>query len=236
MSNESNGSRRSPNTPAVRSSSRTSSNPSLTLYLDPYLLALQELEEARTKAQYRLEDVEEDLEEAFGKASATIGKFLHLAPNSLTNRSAEGLAKTFSPPGSPTKAQHAREEPPQTIPVVSGGRVNLSTVLPTPSPTKSIRSPARPSYKSYYIVYHGRGGMQGLFDSWKGPKDDYGPEFLCDRYEHCLSRKFSDAGMARMYYEECLDSGILDVLQDAPTQDKILFVIKGAQPGVYTKR
>ncbi|KAE9401325.1 hypothetical protein BT96DRAFT_795299, partial [Gymnopus androsaceus JB14] len=55
-------------------------------------------------------------------------------------------------------------------------------------------------------------------------------------YEHRLSKKFSDANQARLYYEECLESGVLDVLQDEPCSDEILFVIKGAQPGVYTKR
>ncbi|KAE9384051.1 hypothetical protein BT96DRAFT_1008479 [Gymnopus androsaceus JB14] len=79
--------------------------------------ALQELEEARAKAQYRLEDVEEDLEEAFGKASATIG----------------------NPPSSPAKAERVREEPPQAIPIVSGGCVDLSAILSAPSPFQSTR-------------------------------------------------------------------------------------------------
>ena len=39
-----------------------------------------------------------------------------------------------------------------------------------------------------------------------------------------------------MFYDECLASGVLDVLRDVPAVDEILFVIQGAKPGVYTKR
>ncbi|KAE9382499.1 hypothetical protein BT96DRAFT_788827, partial [Gymnopus androsaceus JB14] len=55
-------------------------------------------------------------------------------------------------------------------------------------------------------------------------------------YEHRLSKKFASVEKARAYYQECLTSGVLDILQPEPTPDEVLFVIRGAQPGVYTKR
>ncbi|KAE9384209.1 hypothetical protein BT96DRAFT_777149, partial [Gymnopus androsaceus JB14] len=55
-------------------------------------------------------------------------------------------------------------------------------------------------------------------------------------YEHRLQKKFSDGNKARLYYDECVQSGVLDVLRDEPSSDEVLFVIKGARPGVYTKR
>lgn len=39
-------------------------------------LALQELEKVRAKAQYALEDAEEDLDEAYGKVNDSLREFL----------------------------------------------------------------------------------------------------------------------------------------------------------------
>lgn len=151
--------------------------------------------------------------------------------------STAGLLTAFTPPASPSKPSVAQQS---HAPIVSGGRVNLALVTPavTPvaSPVKNVYSSPRTVPQAYYIVYHGRGGMQGLFDGWKGPVDDIGPDSLCDGYEHRISKKFTDARKAQVYYDECKESGVLDVLQEEPTSDEILFVIKGAQPGVYTKR
>ncbi|KAE9398020.1 hypothetical protein BT96DRAFT_995206 [Gymnopus androsaceus JB14] len=173
---------------------------------------------------------------AYGKASESIGELiLPSATKSLLNAAAEGLARTFTPPNTPAKARRTAG-PPTALPIVSSGRVDLFAALPTPSPKKLVLSPTKTITNPYYIVYHGRGGMQGIFDSWKSRADDYGPDCLCDSYKHRLSKKFSDANKARMYYDECLESGVLDVLRDEPSSDEVLFVIKGALPGVYTKR
>ena len=163
---------------------------------------MQELEQTRAKAQYALEDAEKDIEEAYGKANTAIGK-LQLPPLNLhLNLAAEGLIKTFTPPASPSKACPPPASPSKALPapekalviapVISGGRVDLSALSPAPSPKKAPYSPAQ----TYYIVYHGRGGMQGLFDSSKSLIDNFGPDFLCDGYEHCLSKKFNDANTA----------------------------------------
>lgn len=78
--------------------------------------------------------------------------------------------------------------------------------------------------------------MQGLFDTWRSKAGEQAPDNLCDGYEHRLSKKFASVEKARAYYQECLTSGVLDILQPEPTPDEVLFVIRGAQPGVYTKR
>lgn len=162
------------------------------------------------------------------------------------------MIKTFTPPASPSKAGKGAKEsvtvtkvftPPTSpskaitvAPIVSGGRVELPVITPMSSPSKTVHFTAPAPPTAYYVVYHGRGGMQGVFENWKSPPDSYGPDCLCDGYEHRISKKFNDGQRARMYYDECDESGVLNVLQDPPSPDELLIVIKGAQPGVYTKR
>ncbi|KAE9396622.1 hypothetical protein BT96DRAFT_801708, partial [Gymnopus androsaceus JB14] len=55
-------------------------------------------------------------------------------------------------------------------------------------------------------------------------------------YEHKLAKKFTNLAQADAYYQECLTSGVFDVLQHPPVEDEVLLVVKGAKPGVYTKR
>lgn len=166
----------------------------------------------------------------------------------------DSIMKTFTPPATPVKANKLREETKASVPnspvkatqvkqevkqevqqtntpltavvpVVSGGRVDIS---------KLTRPDTYP--RSYYIVYHGKGGHQGLFEGWKSVDDDFGADLLCDGYEHRISKRFNDKARAQMYFDECKDSGVFDLLQDVPCDDEVFFVLKGAQPGVYTKR
>ncbi|KAJ3871091.1 hypothetical protein F5051DRAFT_312527, partial [Lentinula edodes] len=55
-------------------------------------------------------------------------------------------------------------------------------------------------------------------------------------YNHCIFKKFNDYPTAKMYYEELVDSKILDLLQPAPEKDEVFIVIQGVRPGVYVKR
>lgn len=90
--------------------------------------------------------------------------------------------------------------------------------------------------RPYYVVYHGREQVQGLFDHWAGPENDYGPKELCQGYVHHLYKKFYDYDMARMCYEEARESKVLDLLIKPPVPDETFIVIEGVQPGVYHKR
>ncbi|KAJ4489745.1 hypothetical protein C8J55DRAFT_389430, partial [Lentinula edodes] len=55
-------------------------------------------------------------------------------------------------------------------------------------------------------------------------------------YNHRIFKKFNDYPTAKMYYEELVDSKILDMLQPAPEKDEVFIVIQGVRPGVYIKR
>lgn len=170
---------------------------------------------------------------------------------------------TFSPPGTPTRQRLAKtndsavkteQEPlfPQTptkgtqtptnvVPtIVPGGRVTL-----TPSPTKakvekSVAAQVIPTFPAdednWYIVYHGRHGIQGLFTQWKGTEDALGPKDICQGYEYRLFRKFGDHEKAQMYWDEVNDTGVLELLREEPSNKDVFIVIKGVTPGVYTSR
>ncbi|KAE9391996.1 hypothetical protein BT96DRAFT_1058816 [Gymnopus androsaceus JB14] len=187
--------------------------------VEKHASALKLLEEARAKAQYAFEDAEEDLQEEYGKAGATLEK----------------LVQNFSPPATPSKPQRSRGGNSTVVVVVPGGQVDLSKIVITgTSPTKAAHQ--SPAPRSFYIVYHGRDGGQGLFDSWKGREGHDGPDSLCDGYEHRLNRKFSSLKQAQTFYQECLDSGVLDLLRGPPTESEVFIIVKGGEPGVYTKR
>ncbi|KAJ3885173.1 hypothetical protein GG344DRAFT_70765 [Lentinula edodes] len=79
---------------------------------------------------------------------------------------------------------------------------------------------------AWYILYHGRDGAQGLFDSYDEHRS--GKQSLRDLtqfYNHRIFKKFNDYPMAKMYYEELVESKVLDMLQPAPEKDEVYIVI-----------
>lgn len=134
---------------------------------------------------------------------------------------------------SPVRATPTRVAAP---PIVPGGRIDLVSMAPSPSPTRTVVNRQAAAPETWYIVYHGRNGTQGLFNSWKGGEDSVGPKDLCQGYEHRLFRKFDDQQKAEMYWEELNESGVLDLLRDVPQRDEVFIVIKRVEPGVYTNR
>lgn len=114
--------------------------------------------------------------------------------------------------------------------IVPGGELELPPPMVKP-PMIAPPNEARP----YYIVYHSREEVQGLFDHWAGPENDYGPKELCQGYAHRLYKKFYDYDTARMCYEEARESKVLDLLVKPPVPEETFIVIEGVQPGVYHK-
>lgn len=118
-----------------------------------------------------------------------------------------------------------------TLPPLSltlGGHVTLPECL---SSSVDVRTEHLKVTSVYYIVYHGKGGVQGLFSSWDDMLDGPGARGLMQDYEHHLYKKFSDYTEAQMFYE----SGMLDLLKLDPVSTEVLIVMKGIQPGVYSK-
>lgn len=146
-----------------------------------------------------------------------------------------------TPTGTPSRIESAQATDNRTLPITPGGRVILPEPKSSPTkvttkvktePSNSVYQPA----EAYYVVYHGRGGEQGIYDSWDDTSDGPGARGIVQFYKHRLFKKFANRAEAQMFYDEVEQSGVLDLLQAEPTLTEMFIVTKGVQPGVYSNR
>ncbi|KAJ3823094.1 hypothetical protein F5880DRAFT_1482869 [Lentinula raphanica] len=96
----------------------------------------------------------------------------------------------------------------------------------TSNPQASDVTPSDES--TWYVVYHGRNGCQGLFEGYSTTA-----RALSYDYEHRLMKRFQHEADATRSYKECEACGILDLLRPLPHNREIFIVAEGALPGVY---
>ncbi|KAL0570016.1 hypothetical protein V5O48_011946 [Marasmius crinis-equi] len=132
--------------------------------------------------------------------------------------STPSTARTMSPPATPSRRPGGVVEAPPPTPIV--GRVHTGNRLPA------------------YVVYHGKDNRHGVFESWRAV--DYLPELpfaaAIGSVTDVVCRGFRSIEMARDYYSEAVEDGIIDILNTPPRNDEYYIVTKGAKPGVYTQR
>lgn len=164
---------------------------------------------------------------------------------------------TFTPPNTPSRVRTTSQAPgtpvccgpaaavavmsprPKALPFKPGTRIELP---PIPSPVKvepsaggAQRNVVYSAPKSYYLVFHGQGGAQGLFDRWHSTDDAVGIRDICDQYyAHHLFKKFNDYDCAKMYWEEAVETGVTALLKPEPVKGEVFIVLAGIRPGVYT--
>ncbi|KAJ3846358.1 hypothetical protein EV368DRAFT_69984, partial [Lentinula lateritia] len=112
--------------------------------------------------------------------------------------------------------------------IVPGGRFVLPSTPKSVASSISYAASDAPDLNTsaWYILYHGRDGAQGLFDSYDERRS--GKQSLRDLtqfYNHRIFKKFNDYPTAKMYYEELVESKVLDMSQPAPEKDEVFIVI-----------
>ncbi|KAJ3755174.1 hypothetical protein EV360DRAFT_86151 [Lentinula raphanica] len=203
-------------------------------------------EHARVKLQADLDTVEDEIADAVNAASQTLQNLqFAFTPPSTPSRShkLETPTKSFKLHTQPARPQSPSRSPtptPRTPKVIPGGRFTMAA-LPNPdggspggnAPTVAIIKETGP----WYILYHGRDGAQGIFNSFDEVQKD-GPSLrsLTQFYKHCIYKKFQSRAQAEMIYAELVESKVLNLLKPQPVKNEIFIVLKGVCPGVYTKR
>ncbi|KAF9060669.1 hypothetical protein BDP27DRAFT_1370320 [Rhodocollybia butyracea] len=185
---------------------------SIKLLSNMQLGTLHNVEVARAKAQTDLAVAERGITDALAKA----------------NKSFSSLQASFTPPSTPAcQSEIVTLSMPSSFTALSTPTCRSEAVLSTPScfpsPRKPLFSPATrielapAPPTAWYIVYHGVGGAQGLFDCWDGGNDAVGARDIADHwYAHRSVKKFDDFCTAKMYYNEVRNTGV--------------------NPGIYKKR
>ncbi|KAJ3717367.1 hypothetical protein C8R42DRAFT_644622 [Lentinula raphanica] len=211
--------------------------------------ALVAKEHARAKLQADLDLVEGEISDAVDAAGQSL--------------LSENLQNAFTPPNTPTRSRkletptkssmlHAQLAPPRspspsptptprTPKVVPGARFTMAA-FSTPSnggfpgdgaPAVAALGESGP----WYVLYHGRDGAQGVFNSLdEAQQDGVTLRALTQFYKHCIYKKFETRALAEKIHAELAKSGVLNLLRPQPVKDEVFIVLKGVCPGVYTKR
>ncbi|KAK1218401.1 hypothetical protein PQX77_018924 [Marasmius sp. AFHP31] len=90
-----------------------------------------------------------------------------------------------------------------------------------------------------YVVYHGSNNRHGVFFSW-GPRHNQNVPYaaaITSGIDDAVYKGFRDTDMAQRYYQEALDTGVIDILNTARLSSEECYIVtKGVQPGVYFQR
>ncbi|KAL0059331.1 hypothetical protein AAF712_013937 [Marasmius tenuissimus] len=90
-----------------------------------------------------------------------------------------------------------------------------------------------------YVVYHGANNKHGVFFSW-GPRQDQNVPYaaaIASGIDDAVFKGFRDTNMAQRYYQEALDTGVIDILNTARLSSEECYIVtRGVQPGVYFQR
>ncbi|THU97175.1 hypothetical protein K435DRAFT_663130, partial [Dendrothele bispora CBS 962.96] len=55
-------------------------------------------------------------------------------------------------------------------------------------------------------------------------------------YQHAIHKGFQNADLARTFYNECLETGVINKLQGHPDENEWFVVSKGVKTGIYTRK
>ncbi|KAJ3871439.1 hypothetical protein F5051DRAFT_446188 [Lentinula edodes] len=217
--------------------------------------ALLAKERIRAKIQVELDLVEDEIAEsldAAGPAFLTLQQTFTPPNTPSHSHKTDAEAVVFATPSKPAAyVDHSytqvlndrsrfRSCSPTPAPrIVPGGRFVLPSTPKSVASLISYTALDTPDLNTsaWYILYHGCDGAQGLFDSYDERRS--GKQSLRDLtqfYNHCIFKKFNDYPTAKMYYEEHVESKVLNMLQPAPEKDEVFIVIRGVRPGIYVKR
>lgn len=124
---------------------------------------------------------------------------------------------------------------PRTVPtIVSGGQFPMPLfVAPPPQPRLDIPENSGPAY----VVYLGTHNSSGFFRYYRSTNEITGADSIApSAFSGRLIKSFPTVQAARSTYNECLQTGVLNLLTLVETSETVYIVTKGFEPGVYKSK
>ncbi|KAJ3715183.1 hypothetical protein C8R42DRAFT_726115 [Lentinula raphanica] len=137
-----------------------------------------------------------------------------------------------APPASSTH-QHSKKVKKPAVPASTSlaGTTMHGPAVPVSVVHKGSRHPA-------YVVYQGHNHSYGVYYAWttiNGVVD--GADSICNPALHShVVGSFNDVERAQTFYQEFVDTGIADLLQNESVTNENFIVCQGVKPGVYSNR
>ncbi|KAJ3766248.1 hypothetical protein FB446DRAFT_794280 [Lentinula raphanica] len=159
-----------------------------------------------------------------GPASPSKAAVLELPQNILltptkiryAERPVDGPAPAHKAPQTPLAKNLSIATTAAATPRTPASKIRSGSVLvATPTASQSEEH-------EWYVIYHGRGGCQGLFEGYTATA-----KALSSDYTHRLMKRFASKAEATTSYKECESCGILELLRPLPKSKEIFIVIEG---------